>query len=442
MTQPLSRSLRLPLLRNLLVAVAFTAGSFMAEIPCQAQEIEVPRGKIYWIDRGTNQIFRADFDGASPELLLDGDQVPGSDQFRGLAIDFDAGVLFFCDNSSDSVFRTSLGNPGVVEEVASGLGFPADIAVDSAAAKVYWCDRNEDKIQRSNYDGSALETVVSTESPYFLHLDPAAGKLYWGDFSAGNIFRANLADGSAIENLVSGIAGQTRGVQLDPVENKLYWVSRNEGKIQRRDVDGGDVEDVYTGLDTPHGMTLDIAARKVYWADTGTNAGTGVGENLVSRGDMDGGSAQEILSSGTAANDPWDLVLDTRSAAFAAWQARFHRQSRGEEAAPASDPDSDGMDNLIECALGSHPLILDGADRSPRPIRLPSGVGLEFLRPDDPVPGLTIAIEQSSDLQDWSVMDVVLESEVPESGAVDVGRNRVVYQLVEGSYIRIRVEVP
>jgi hypothetical protein len=394
---------------------------------------------MYWIDRGTNQIFQSDFDGGNAQLLLDGDQVPGGNQFRGIAVDFNVGLLFFCDNSSNKVFRVPLESPGTVEEIASGLNFPADIEVDPGASKVYWCDRNADLIQRANYDGSALETVVATESPYFLSLDLNAGKLYWGDFSAGNIMRANLSDGSQIENLVSGISGQTRGVQLDPVENKLYWVSRNEGKIQRRDVEGGQIEDVYTGLDTPHGMVLDIVARKIYWADTGTNAGAGIGENLVSRGDMDGGTSQEILTSGTASNDPWDLVLDTRSAAFAAWQARFFRKSRGEEAASTSDPDRDGMDNVVECALGSHPLIFDGADRIPQPVQLLSGFGIEFLRPSDPVPDLSIVIEQSNDLQTWSDSGVTLESEIPITDEVDFVSQRVVYASERGSYLRIRV---
>ncbi|MDA0813372.1 MAG: hypothetical protein O3C21_13415, partial [Verrucomicrobia bacterium] len=361
-----------------------------------AQEASIPPGKLYWIDRGTDEIYRSDFDGASPELLLNGDDVPGNNEFRGLAVDANAGVLFFCDNGADKIFRAPLDGTRVVTEIATDQDFPADITVDPSAAKIYWCERDGNVIWRANYDGSNPETVGETVAPYFLTLDVAGGKLYWGDFSAGNIVRVNLADGSQRETIVSGIKGQTRGVALDPVENQIYWVNRNDKKIQRRDLAGGKIEDIYTELDTPHGMVLDVLARKIYWADTGTNTGSGVGQQFVNRGDMEGGTPQEFIGTGGTSNDAWDIVLDTRPAAFSQWQARFFRKDRGANAGPLSDPDHDGLDNTLECVLGSHPMHpeTDG----PQPLIVRDQLGIEFLRQTGDVPGLAIAIEQSADL--------------------------------------------
>ena len=239
-----------------------------------AQEPGIPAGKLYWIDRGPDEIYRSDFDGANPELLLNGDDVPGSNEFRGLAVDVNAGVLFFCDNGANKIFRAPLDGTRGVTEIVTGLAFPADITADPKAAKIYWCDRDRNVIQRANYDGSNPETVVETAAPYFLTLDLAGGKLYWGDFSAGNIARVNLTDGSQRETVVSGIKGQTRGVALDPVENQIYWVNRNDKKIQRRDLAGGEIEDIYTELDTPHGMVLDVVSR---WAWLKYRGGSSMG---------------------------------------------------------------------------------------------------------------------------------------------------------------------
>lgn len=394
-----------------------------------------PPGKMYWSDRGTDQILRADFDGSHREVVVDGNDVPGTNQFRGLALDSATGTLFFCDNSADKIFRLALEGGGAVEEIVSGLGFPADIVYDPEGDKILWCDRDRDRIQRANPDGSAVEDVVLTESPYFLALDPGAGHLYWGDFSAGNIFRANLADGTGVETVVSGISGQTRGVRLDPVRRRLYWVSRNEGRIQSRDVDGGQVEDVYTGLDTPHGMAMDPVARRIYWADTGTNTGAGKGEDLVSRGDMDGSGAQEFLSAGAAANEPWDVELDLRPAPFAQWQARFFRIDRGDESGKGADPDRDGLPNSLECGLARHPLRPDYGDAAPHPLTVAGQVGIAFVRPLDPVPGTAVIVEQSANLLDWTDAGVTL---IARERLANSASEAVVFGAGSGAFLRLR----
>ncbi|MEZ5323644.1 MAG: hypothetical protein R3F19_01045 [Verrucomicrobiales bacterium] len=410
--------------------------------PICAQEPGPPPGKLYWIDRGPDEIYRADFDGSNPELLLTADDVPGSNEFRGLAVDVDAGVLFFCDNIANKIFRVPLEVDGarIVAEIVSGLSFPADITADPRAAKIYWCDRDRNVIERANYDGSERETLVETTWPYFLTLDLTGGKLYWGDFSAGNIVRVNLADGSQRETVVSGIAGQTRGVALDPVGEKIYWVNRNEKMIQRRGLEGGVIEDIYTSLDTPHGMVLDVMAGKIYWADTGTNAGSGIGEHFVNRGDMDGGTPQELIGTGTTANEPWDIVLDTRPAAFAQWQARFFRKDRGANAAPFADPDWDGLDNTTECALGSHPLHRDTGSNVPQPVIVRNQIGIAYTRPAADTPGLAIEVQQSADLQSWSNTGTLLESEEPVPGTTGE-RVRVTYRADDnrGPFLRLHV---
>ena len=102
---------------------------------------------------------------------------------------------------------------------------------------------------------------------------------------------------------------RTRGVKVDPNGGYYYWCDRESHKVQRKPINGGEIEDLYTGLDTPHGMTLDIRAGKIYWVDTGTNSIGGLGAKAVSRGDMDGSGAQEVLAN---MSQPWDLTLDTR----------------------------------------------------------------------------------------------------------------------------------
>ena len=121
-------------------------------------------------------------------------------------------------------------------------------------------------IQRSNLDGSEVETLVAgLGDPEDITLDLVAGKMYWiegrvspewwGD-PDGKILRADL-DGSNSEVLITGLERPVE-IALDVVEGKLYWTDKQGGSIHRAALDSGNVEEVVTGLVRPVGITLDV----------------------------------------------------------------------------------------------------------------------------------------------------------------------------------------
>ena len=76
--------------------------------------VPVSEGKMYWVDRGTAKIKRANLDGSEVEDL-----------------------------------------------VTTGLEEPTDLALDPDGGKMYWTDGLTDKIQRANLDGSRIEDLVT-----------------------------------------------------------------------------------------------------------------------------------------------------------------------------------------------------------------------------------------------------------------------------------------
>ena len=80
---------------------------------------------------------------------------------------------------------------------------PQGIAVDSEGKKIYWADSDTRKIQRSNFDGTEIEDLITEglQNPRCVALDPIAGKIYWAD--RGMIRRADL-DGRNVEESVLG----------------------------------------------------------------------------------------------------------------------------------------------------------------------------------------------------------------------------------------------
>ena len=309
-------------------------------------------GKIYFTDRGSGRVHRANLDGSDLETLS---TLTGSN-LRGITLNPEEGKMYFCDNGGNTIYCSNLDGSNRSPIITTDLGFPADITYDSISQKLYWCDRDNDRIERANPDGSERETIIETDQPYYLDLDPVGGKIYWGHFSIGSIFRANLADGTDPETIVSGLT-TVRQVALDLGNGYIYWCDRNAtpSRIQRRLIEGGQVENLYLGLDTPHGMTLDIPAGKIYWADTGTNnRPDNVGARSLCRGDMDGSGPLEVL---ITLSQPWDVILDTTITNYTDWRQRY-LPTNTELDGPGDDINGDGIQNGIAYALGGSLPIL------------------------------------------------------------------------------------
>jgi len=330
-------------------------------------------GGVYWSDRGASRLYRMGFDGTNLQAIgLSGTVTSPGSNVRGIAIDVESNLVFWADNGTDRLLRANLDGTSsmVLYAITGGNSFPADVRPDRTHGLLYWCDQLRNRIQRSTYAGAAVQTVISNGAPtgpYFMDLDSSAGKIYWGDFDGGMIYRANL-DGSSRETLLTG-NNRTRGVKVDPGEGMLYWINRDDKKVHRCplwaftngtiQLTNPLVQTLYTGLDTPHGLELDIPARKLYWADTGGNNVGGAGAKAVSRGDFDGGSPMEILATGS---EPWDVDLDRRCGSYAEWRTRcFRRDAPAAQTDPAADPDGDGIPNATEYALDSCPLFAGGS---------------------------------------------------------------------------------
>ncbi|MBL9174155.1 MAG: hypothetical protein JNL10_11515 [Verrucomicrobiales bacterium] len=339
----------------------FPASVFLAVLTVQA-------GGVYWTDRGTGQIRRMHFDGGGLVTVdLSGAVTSPGSNLRGLAVDAANNQMFWADNGSDTLRRARLdgGESVLLVGAPGGSSFPADVRPDFVHQRLYWCDRDRRTLQRVEFDGTDRRDVVvdaAPSGPYFLDVDSEGGKLYWGDFEGGAIYRSDL-DGGAREVLITG-NNQTRGVCVDAAGGWLYWANRDDRRIHRCPlgafaagtipITSPAVETLYSGLDTPHGLVIDVPAGMLYWADTGSNVGSGLGEHSICRGDLNGARRPEVLAAGS---EPWDVDLDRRCTRYAEWRARFFRRdATAEQTDPEADPDGDGRANRLEYALGSVPL--------------------------------------------------------------------------------------
>ena len=265
---------------------------------------------MYWTERtaaagAVATIKRARLDGTGVENLV----TTGLTDPRGIAVDADGGKMYWTDRASIRIQRANTDGT-VVETLVTGLTDPRGPALDVAAGKMYWGGNGSPfQIRRANFDGSVAEGVVAGAwLPRGIALDPA-GKIYWGNKDA-TIRRSNI-DGTALELLVTGV-NFSFGIALDPAAGKMYWIENT--RIQRANLDGSAVEELVTGLAFGFGLAVDLAGGKMYWTDFTLNK--------IQRANLDGTVIEDLVTTGIS--EPMAITLGIGSAADIYAEASWH----------------------------------------------------------------------------------------------------------------------
>jgi sugar lactone lactonase YvrE len=260
---------------------------------------ECAREHVYWTDRDTDTILRADLDGSNVEALV----TDRLEDPAGIALDITGKWMYWA--GSDRIQRAPLDGACVEDLVTAVPSAPSGVALDLSEGKIYWTDLSAEKIQRANLDGSSVEELVTEISPVRIALDTMGGKMYWTDFYAGKIQRANL-NGTSVEDVITGQSGP-REIVLDVERGKVYWTnagglsnSRGSYVIKRSDLDGGNEEVIIGDGCVSTGITIDLEGEKIYWND-GCNA-------EMRRANLDGLNV-EVLFGGVPRADGMALDL-------------------------------------------------------------------------------------------------------------------------------------
>ena len=218
------------------------------------------------------------------------------------------GAIFWTDPGEQKIRRSNPDGSGVMDLVTVGLTSPHGITVNGADEKMYWTDCSTGTIQRSNIDGTGgvEELVTDLGCPRGIVLDAAAGMMYWTEDGWGeaDIQRANL-DGTSAEILVfSEQERSERDIALDTVGGKMYWTDFGSGNIQRANLDGSGGEELASGLSGPRGIALDVAGGKIYWAEDG-----GDGAPRIRRGNLDGTGVEDLVTTGLSSTTEIELDI-------------------------------------------------------------------------------------------------------------------------------------
>ena len=260
--------------------------------------------KLYFTNDWYDKIERCRLDGSAREDLVTTGSSP-----RGIALDVVGGKMYWTDWSENRVKRSDLNGSNVETLLDKSSGEPLSIALDLPRAKIYWVQNESPSIWRANLDGTAEELVVQGvggDGPVALAVDYIGQKLYWtDDRDEGSIRRASL-DGSGEEFVLCTGLVNANSLALDLAGQTVYWADNGLDMIQRCGFDGSGKEALVTLAEDPHAICLDLDAGKMYWTEyfLGT----------MQRSDLDGSDIETIIDSGI--RDVWGIAIVPEPAAL------------------------------------------------------------------------------------------------------------------------------
>lgn len=90
------------------------------------------------------------------------------------------------------------------------------------------------------------------------------------------------------------------GMSCPSEAQHLYWTNHTTGKIQRANLDGSQIQDVLTGLNSPSALAIDFPNQMIYWSELAPTP-------ILRRAHLDGSNPQTLLST---PGEPLDIALD------------------------------------------------------------------------------------------------------------------------------------
>lgn len=230
---------------------------------------------VYWTDEGTDEIGRAELNGANvePSLIPIAGEVP-----EGMAVEGE--YIYWANRVGQAIGRARLdgSNPEPNFVQLSAASFPEGVAIEGN--DIYWTAAGHGgQIGRSNLAGGEIdEELITGLGGAISALAADSTHLYWS--TSVGVGQAAL-DGTEVNpGLVTGQTG-VRGVAVD--NEHVYWTSFTTNRIGRAELDGGTPQPAFiTGAEAPDTITVSKNA---------TTTGGGTSATSLTKGESSQGTA-------------------------------------------------------------------------------------------------------------------------------------------------------
>lgn len=208
---------------------------------------------------------------------------------NSIALDYDysENLLFWTDGGDETIKRARIQDQDHGQVLAKDIQSihsntdakafsPDGIAVDWVYKHVYWTDTGSDKIKTSNYEGTIVKTIISTDldDPRAICVDPKHGMIYWSDWGKVPKIERSGMDGSNREVIVkqSQDLEWPNGLTIDYVSRRIYWIDSKLHKIGSANMDGTDHRHVLVDAsEIQRPFSISVFEDSLYWTDWHSN---------------------------------------------------------------------------------------------------------------------------------------------------------------------------
>ncbi|CAG7828356.1 unnamed protein product [Allacma fusca] len=189
----------------------------------------------------------------------------------GLAYDFKRHTLFYSDVQLGTINSVMFNNTNYAV-IADKQGSVEGLYFEASNSDLYWTCSNDASINRLNpYTSSGkVEKILrlnSNDKPRGVAVDPCESRIYWTNWDANRpSIQRSFMSGYKIESIIKTEIRMPNGLTLDHAAKKLYWVDARLDKIERADFDGSNRRVI--GKDKPkHAFAIAVFGDYIYWTD-------------------------------------------------------------------------------------------------------------------------------------------------------------------------------
>ncbi|XP_050433383.1 low-density lipoprotein receptor-related protein 1 isoform X2 [Adelges cooleyi] len=162
--------------------------------------------------------------------------------------------LFWSDHNSKALYSTILDNPvkkpstitrdlNTVKTIVYTVGSPESIAVDWISKNLYWIENSvrTKVIKVATIDGKNIKTLIKLEAdrkPQNIVLDPQSGSMFWSDLGRKPHIETCSMDGYNRRTFVSDSVRSPAGLTIDYAARRLYWSDTKPYTVESISLDG------------------------------------------------------------------------------------------------------------------------------------------------------------------------------------------------------------
>ncbi|XP_023030772.1 low-density lipoprotein receptor-related protein 1 [Drosophila willistoni] len=156
---------------------------------------------------------------------------------------------------------------------------PDGLAVDWVAKNLYWCDKGLDTIEVSQLDGKYRKVLINENlrEPRGIALDPYQRNIFWSDWGdSPHIGKAGM-DGSNPRMIIRDNLGWPNALTISFETQQLFWGDAREDTISVSDLDGNHTRlllarSINPHINLHHIFAIAVWEDRIYWSDWETKS--------------------------------------------------------------------------------------------------------------------------------------------------------------------------